>query len=195
MTLDPTNAPHQDVLTGPPTGLPDGPPPPLADELTGPAPTLQDAVLSGSPTPADDAPEVDAPPMTPEQIIGLVAEVSAFGLPPKIAEAYKDDYRNNPMVNLGVQMSGLADALAAYGLTSGGGKLPEWLSVALGISVLGYGVFTTRNKYVSQLEVPRVPEEGPDAGFGAAGVSTPLQATNLGFSHAGFQGGDSVAAP
>ncbi|MVN89381.1 hypothetical protein GO986_21840 [Deinococcus sp. HMF7620] len=122
--------------------------PPLPPELSGPAPSLADAAVEGTLKPSaavEDEPP--APPMTPAQIIGVVAELSAFGLPAGIADAYKEEYRSNPLVQLGVQMSGLTDALAAYGMTAGGGKMPEWLSVALGVAVLGYGVYTTRSKY------------------------------------------------
>lgn len=176
-----------DLPAGPPPAVPDDLPPPLPDELAGPPPTLSDAALSGPAPAAAAEQEVDAPPMSSEQIIGLVAEISAFGLPPAVADAYKEDYKTNPLVHLGVQMSGLADALAAYGLTSGGGKLPEWLSVSIGVAVLGYGVYSTRSKYapITQLEVPRVSEEVAAGGFDLAGGGTPVSTTNLGFAGAG----------
>ncbi|WP_034383159.1 hypothetical protein [Deinococcus sp. YIM 77859] len=176
---------------GPPPSVPDAPP--LAEELTAPpipGPTLADAALGTPPAPESGAPEVpDAPPMSPEQIIGVVAELSAFGLPQGLADAYKDDFKSNPLVAFGVQASGLADALAAYGLTAGGGKLPEWLSVSLGVVVLGWGVYTTRSKYVKPLEhAARPAEEVAGAGFAGAGHGTPLAATNIGFSGAGAGG-------
>ncbi len=157
-------------------------------------PTLNDAAISGIPTP--ETPVPNAPPMTPEQIIGVVAEMSAFGLPTGVAEAYKEDYKNNPMIQLGVQMSGLTEALAAYGVTAGGGKLPDWLSVALGVTVLGYGVYTTRNKYAPFQSVStsaEQTEENPVDGFSSAGLGTPIQTTNIGFGNASNTGGNSVA--
>lgn len=179
--------------SGPPPSVPEAPP--LADELTAPpvpGPTLADAALGTPPAPESGAP--DAPPMSPEQIIGVVAELSAFGLPAGLADAYKADFKNNPLVAFGVQASGLADALAAYGLTAGGGKLPEWLSVSLGVVVLGWGVYTTRSKYVQPLEhAARTAEEVAGTGFAGAGYGTPLSATNIGFHHSGDAGGGAVA--
>lgn len=170
---------------GPAPALPDAPP--LADELNSPVPgpTLAGAALGESVKPAEGAPEVpDAPPMTPEQIIGLVAEVSAFGLPQELAQAYKDDFKGNPLVALGVQFSGLADALAAYGLTGAGGKMPEWLSVSLGIAVLGYGVYSTRSKYVPAA-VPSPAEEGAAGGFAGAGFDPVVSSADFGFAGSG----------
>lgn len=187
--------------------FPPGPPPvmpaePLAAELGNsptaisgggfggaatPGPTLADAALSGAPEAAPSAPQApDAPPMSPEQIIGVVAELSAFGMPAGVAAAYKDDFKNNPLVAFGVQASGLAEALAAYGVTAGGGKLPEWLSVTLGIAVLGYGVYSTRSKYVQPLDhVARAAEEADGAGFAGAGFGPALSSADIGFSGTG----------
>ncbi|MXV18614.1 hypothetical protein [Deinococcus xianganensis] len=187
MTLIDSAAP---IPPGPPPVMPEAPPPPLPDEvLNGPAPTLNDVALPGSSQAAAQEDEPDAPPMTPEQIIGVVAELSAFGLPPELATRYKAEYKSNPLVQLGVQFSGLTDALAAYGMTAGGGKMPEWLSVALGVAVLGYGVYATRSKYAPQpFDDPAAAAPGADGGFAGAGISTPLQATNLGFSGSGAGG-------
>lgn len=187
----PTTAPQDLMPPGPPPAMPDTPPP-LAPEVAGPAPTLSDVALSGPAKPTEAEMEPDAPPMTPEQIIGVVAELSAFGLPGGLADAYKDDFKSNPIVQLGVQMSGLTDALAAYGMTAGGGKMPEWLSVALGVAVLGYGIHTTRSKYVPhQLQGDPAGEaaEAAGGGFAGAGLGTPLQTTNIGFSGTGTGGG------
>lgn len=179
--------------------MPDGAP--LAEELKPqtPGPTLAGAVVGDVASKKDAAPEEpEAPPMTPEQIIGVVAELSAFGLPAGLADAYKDDFKTNPLVALGVQFSGLADALAAYGVTGAGGKMPEWLSVSLGIAVLGYGVYTTRSKYVPhETQLPAATEAAPagDAGFAGAGYGAPLSQTDFGFSDAGQRGGDPLAAP
>lgn len=195
MTAATKLAPDTTVTLPPPGPLPELPDtPPLAPELTGP--TLSDAALSGAPASPAVQEEPEAPPMTPEQIIGLVAEVSAFGLPAGISQAYKDDFKENPIVNLGVHASGLAEALAAYGVTAGGGKLPEWLSVLLGVGVLGYGIYATRSKYVQPVQpFPAAAEETPAGDFGVAGVSTPLSTTNIGFSNAGFQGAGAVVTP
>ncbi|WP_168734696.1 hypothetical protein [Deinococcus sp. KSM4-11] len=175
---------------GPAPALPDTPPP--ADELNPtPGPTLAGAVVGDVPTKATAAApeEPEAPPMTPDQIIGVVAELSAFGLPAGLAEAYKDDFKHNQLVALGVQFSGLADALAAYGVTGAGGKMPEWLSVALGVAVLGYGVYSTRSKYVESLPTP-APEAatGAAGGFAGAGFGPSLSSADLGFSGAGEGG-------
>ncbi|WP_172418079.1 hypothetical protein [Deinococcus indicus] len=187
----PTTAPQDLMPPGPPPPMPDAPPP-LAPEVTGPVPTLSDVALSGPAKPTEAETEPDAPPMTPEQIIGVVAEFSAFGLPGGLADAYKNDFKSNPIVQLGVQMSGLTNALAAYGMTAGGGKMPEWLSVALGVAVLGYGIQTTRSKYVPhQLQGDPAGEaaEAAAGGFAGAGLGTPLQTTNIGFSGTGTGGG------
>ncbi|MCD0174748.1 hypothetical protein IHN32_02110 [Deinococcus sp. 14RED07] len=186
----PTTAPQDLMPPGPPPPMPDAPPP-LAPEVAGPTPTLSDVALSGPAKPTETETEPDAPPMTPEQIIGVVAEFSAFGLPGGLADAYKDDFKSNPIVQLGVQMSGLTNALAAYGMTAGGGKMPEWLSVALGVAVLGYGIQTTRSKYVPhQLQGDPAGEaaEAAGGGFAGAGLGTPLQTTNIGFSGTGTGG-------
>ena len=176
---------------GPAPELPETPP--LPPELSGP--TLGDAVVSGSPD-VQEADVQEQPPLSPEQIIGLVAELSAFGLPASVSTAYKDDFKSNPIVNLGVQASGLADALAAYGISAGGGKLPEWLSVLLGVGVLGYGIFSTRSKYGQPVQfIPTGTEETPGGDFAPAGVGTPLSTTNIGFTNSGFQGSGAVATP
>lgn len=110
-------------------------------------PTLGDAVIGGMESAlAPDA--VAAPPMSPEQIIGLVAELSSLTVPGAVKSAYKADYTSNELVRWGVDASGLAEALAEYGISAGGGKMPPWLSVILGTMALGYGIYATRSKYV-----------------------------------------------
>lgn len=178
-------SPAPEMPSAPPAELP-----PLADELAAvpmSGPTLADAALSSPPATSMGAPEEsEAPPMTPEQIIGLVSELSAFGLPAGLAAAYKEDFKSNSLVQLGVQFSGLAEALAAYGMTGAGGKMPEWLSVALGVAVLGYGVYSTRSKYVETLpDASRRAEEMGGAGFDPAGYSNPVPSSDFGFSGAG----------
>lgn len=182
--------PAPTIPLGPAPSLPDTPPTLVDETPSAGGPSLADAALDSAPETGAPLDAPDAPPMTAEQIIGLVAELSAVGMPPKVATAYKDDFKANPLVNFGVEASGLADALAEYGLTAGGGKLPAWMSVLLGVSVLGYGVYSTRSKYVQPDEhAPRAAEEAGADGFDIAGVSTPLSATNIGFSNAGNQGG------
>jgi len=155
-------------------------------------PTLSDAELGGAPASAEQVAAAD-PPMTNEQIIGLVAQLSAFGLPPELAAAYAADFTSNPLVQLGVQFAGLADALAEYGLTSGSGKLPAWMSVLLGVGVLGYGVYTTRGKYAPHTE-PAAAAPGTPGAFGIAGGGTPLQATDLGYGGAADAGSGASAS-
>lgn len=177
------------LSTDPFAGLPTAPLSP--DGLA--APTLQDAELDAFATPGSTpggAPLAPAPPpMTNDQIIGLVAQLSSFGLPPELAAAFADDFQANPLVQLGVQFTGLADALAEYGLTSGSGKLPAWLAVLLGVSVLGYGVYTTRGKYAPDTDSSAA-AAGAAGPFGFAGAGTPLQTTDLGYG--GSEAGNNV---
>jgi hypothetical protein len=153
-----------------------GMPPELTADLPPmPGPTLADAAslgpVSGGPGPA--APLVEeAEPLTNTQIIGLVSELTAFGLAPELAESYKQEFQSNALVNAGVQLSGLSNALAAYGLTSGSGTLPPWLSMIIGVSALGYGVYSIRSKYGPLPFGPAATELDPGpfdrAGLGAA---------------------------
>lgn len=126
-------------------------PPEIPEMPPADIPTLGDAVIGGAES-ALTPDAVAAPPMSPEQIIGLVAELSSLTVPAGVKSAYKTDYANNELVRWGVDASGLAEALAEYGISAGGGKMPPWLSVILGTMALGYGVYATRSKYVITVE-------------------------------------------
>lgn len=131
-------------------------------------PTLGDAVIGGMES-ALTPDAVAAPPMTPDQIIGLVAELSSLTVPGAVKGAYKADYISNELVRWGVDASGLAEALAEYGISAGGGKMPPWLSVILGTMALGYGIYATRSKYVITIDTEQFEQTENDAGTGVNG--------------------------
>ncbi len=176
-----TAATHAPIPNLPPIGdsnLFDSPAPTPMDVA---GPTLDDTTLGTPVAAGTPAVEQAAPAMTNEQIIGLVAQLSSFGLPPELAAAYAEDFQANSLVQLGVQFSGLADALAEYGLTSGSGKLPPWMAVLLGVTALGYGVYTTRGKYAPAPDTTAAAQGAADS-FGIAGGGTPLQAADIGYA-------------
>lgn len=144
-------------------------PPEIPEMPPADIPTLGDAVIGGAES-ALTPDAVAAPPMSPEQIIGLVAELSSLTVPAGVKSAYKTDYANNELVRWGVDASGLAEALAEYGISAGGGKMPPWLSVILGTMALGYGVYATRSKYVITVEqAEQFGQTENDHGFGSGG--------------------------
>ncbi len=129
--------------------------------------TLSDAVSSGAiPTGESETsppPEEPAKPMTTAQLVGAVAMFSSFGLPPEIAQSYKLDLEQDVTLNFLLEMLGLADALASYGIGAGGGKMPEWLKLILGTGVLGFFLYQKRVKY-EQIKAAPVVETGVSGG-------------------------------
>lgn len=156
-------------------------------------PTLNDAA-TGSDYQEHHAPEPEpeAPPLTNDQIMGLVAEVSSVGLKKDDSDAYKAEFMNNQMIKFGLDAAGLSDALAAYGINAQGGKLPEWLSLLLGVSVLGYGIYSVRGKYVAgEATATDVADFG---GHGPSNNANAEQDNNFKFNRASGGEADPVAS-
>lgn len=123
------------------------------DPVPTPLMTLEDAVTTPEASfaaPPEHVPhEEPVQPLTTEQIVGVVALVSKSGLPPDVGEAYKQDLENNQSLKQILDMVGLADALAEYGIGAAGGRLPPWASLILGVGALGYTIWSTRQKYAN----------------------------------------------
>lgn len=113
-------------------------------------PTLDDALEGAA---VNAAPPVSPEPikaMKPEALIKLIGDLTSLDLPPELAAAYKKDFSENPIVDMGVRFSGICEALAVYGMGANGGSLPDWLKVTLGLAALGAGVALTRGKYADK---------------------------------------------
>lgn len=118
--------------------------------LAGGVTTLEDAVTDTIPLEGEtpSAPPAEpAKPMTTAQILGALGMFSSFGLQPEEAASYRADLEGDMTLVFLLEMLGLADALASYGIGSGGGKMPDWLKVALGTGVLGFFLWQKRGKY------------------------------------------------
>ncbi|HEX2864576.1 MAG TPA: hypothetical protein VHN99_08395, partial [Deinococcales bacterium] len=109
--------------------------------------TLADTLGEAEQPVAPPAKPVKVEPMSTQQIMGLVALASSFGLQPADAEAYRRDFAGDVTIAWLLEMTGLASALAEMGVSADGGKLPPWLSALLGVGVLGYAVYTKRGQY------------------------------------------------
>lgn len=135
---------------------------------------LADAV-SGSAEPSESPAESHVPeaaaPFTDDDLIGLVAELSSLDLPADLREAYQEDFKNQQMVQFGVRLSGVSEALAKYGIGSGGGALPDWAKVLVGVGALAFGVATCRRKYA--------PIDVPDAEFANAAAESPDRSDSI----------------
>ena len=112
--------------------------------------TLEDTVGAPDAPTSPPAKPVKVEPMSTQQILGLVALASSFGLPPMDAEEYRADLTGDITILWLLEMTGLSAALAEMGVSADGGKLPPWLSALLGVGVLGYAVYTKRGKYAGQ---------------------------------------------
>ncbi|GEM45316.1 hypothetical protein [Deinococcus cellulosilyticus] len=136
-------------FNAPPT--PPGPPTPPDPTLPQ---SLADAALQGTSDPQHEEQEEpyveEAVPFSPDDLIGLVGELSSIDLPADQRQAYMAELAASPIVKMGVHMSGITDALAKYGIGAGGGALPDWAKVLIGVGALGYGVATLRRKYAPQ---------------------------------------------
>jgi hypothetical protein len=136
--------------------------------------TLEDAVTTDIPQseiPQEPPqPEPPAKPMTTTQLLGAVGMFSSFGLPPEVAASYRNDLENDQTLSFLLEMLGLADALAAYGIGAGGGKMPDWLKVILGAGVLGWFLYQKRGKYGTIAAAPVVDSDA-DGGSGFSGSS------------------------
>jgi hypothetical protein len=105
--------------------------------------------------PEPEAPEVKAEPISSEQILVLVAQISAFGLSPAESRAYIEGLTSDGMILLLLRMSQLEQTLADMGISLGSGKLPQWLSLTLGLGALGLGIWSHRSRFAS-VPAPRV---------------------------------------
>jgi hypothetical protein len=114
--------------------------------------------------------------LSADDILAIVASASAFGLNDRDAEAYMTGLQNDPMIRYGLRMSQLEKTLARLGLTMGGGELPTWLSVSLGLGVLGFGVYQHRSRY----------------GASTPAQFNPVQASEVADPEPGFDAGDLV---
>ncbi len=125
--------------------------------------------------------------LSADDILAIVASASAFGMNEREAEAYMTGLQNDPMIRYGLRMSQLEKTLARLGLTMGGGELPIWLSVSLGLGVLGFGVYQHRSRYGTS-EKPVQPDpvqasevdDGGPAGFDAGGLVDPEPSGQVG---------------
>jgi hypothetical protein len=122
--------------------------------------TLDDALTDALPTAGETEPqpqvEEPAKPMTTAQVLGAVGMFSSFGLPPEVAESYRKDLEGDVTLTFLLEMLGLADALASYGIGAGGGKMPDWLKVVLGTGVLGFFLYQKRMRYGGIASAPVV---------------------------------------
>jgi hypothetical protein len=134
--------------------------------------TLDDAISNVGPTPETMPPAPPPPAMTNQQILGMVALLSSMGLPSEVAESYKKDLTEDFMLSMFLEMSGLAEGLAEYGIGGGGGVMPAWMKVILGTAALGFFVWQKRAKYGSSAIGEPVEVKPENSGFdGAWGFS------------------------
>ncbi len=127
--------------------------------------SLDDAISNVGPTPETTPPAPPPPAMTNQQILGMVALLSSMGLPPEVAESYKKDLTEDFMLSMFLEMSGLADGLAEYGIGGGGGVMPAWMKVILGTAALGFFVWQKRAKYGSSTSAETVEPAAVNSGF------------------------------
>jgi hypothetical protein len=97
--------------------------------------------------PEPETPEVKPEAISSEQILMLVAQVSAFGLSPAESRAYIEGLTSDGMILLLLRMSQLEQTLADMGISLGSGKLPPWLSLSLGLGALGLGIWSHRSRF------------------------------------------------
>ena len=167
--------------------------PELPPELPA-APAFDLGAAEGSFTPPGEegkpAKAARVEPMSPEMLIGAVAQISSIGLGGATRQLYVAEFQNNPVVQLGVEMSQITETLAEMGFGAGGGKMPSWLSLALGLGALSAGVVMTRGKVQHHAQLPHysaeTPGAGSDSGSPVAGGAVASALTGLG--HLGTEG-------
>jgi hypothetical protein len=134
--------------------------------------SLSDTITDTPPNAPDAAPEPETPPQPPisnQQILGMTAMFSSFGLPPEVAESYRKDLTEDFMLQMFLEMSGLASGLAEYGIGGSGGSMPAWMKVVLGTAALGFFVWQKRAKYGSINQEPAPVAAGAgNTGFAGA---------------------------
>jgi hypothetical protein len=133
------------------------------DLKANPIETLEDAVSTDTPEPdptAQQPQEEAAKPFNTAQLLGAVAMFSSVGLPPEVAESYRKDLETDITLAFLLEMIGLAEGLAAYGIGAAGGKMPDWLKVLLGTGVLGFFLYQKRGKYGAIAAAPVVGADG-----------------------------------
>ena len=131
-----------------------------------PVVSLSQAVVEGEPKAEGERPRAETKPLKDEDLIAVIAQVSSIGLPPDLAEQYAKEISNDPLLNWGFGMIGMADALEKMGFNGSGQSLPPWMRVAGGLVVAGWVVMQTRGRYGQPLTDPANPGPGnstPDA--------------------------------
>lgn len=103
-------------------------------------------------TSADTKPE--GKPLKDDDLIAVIAQVSSIGLPPELAEQYAKDVREDPLLNWGFSMIGMAEALEKMGFNGSGQSLPPWMRVAGGLVIAGWVIVQNRSKYGQPLAQP-----------------------------------------
>jgi hypothetical protein len=125
--------------------------------------SLDEAVDSSAPaidpsgaTPEQRAAEREAlvptDALTADDIMGIVCAAGSFGLSDEDAKSFEESFMSDRILRTGLRMSQLEKTLAKMGITLGGGELPTWLSVSLGLGVLGYGVYSHRLRFAPKPE-------------------------------------------
>lgn len=159
------------------TTLPDAPTP---------APTLADAV-EGEQESEEQTVERSGKTLklSNRQIHGFVAGLSARTLPADVRKSYVEDFMGDADVMDALDAVDMAGALAEYGLTFNGGKLPPWMALIAGTAVLGFAVYSKRGKYVQDVELAPRPQQDPAGGrVDGGGAGTPGTALEFSVSPA-----------
>lgn len=135
--------------------------PRLTDDVSSnpvePVISLSQAVVGEAPEAKGEKPKAESKPLKDEDLIAVIAQVSSIGLPPELAEQYAQDVRQDPLLNWGFSMIGMAEALEKMGWSGSGQSLPPWLRVAGGLAVAGWVIVQTRGKYGQPLDNPTNP--------------------------------------
>lgn len=116
-------------------------------------PSLDDAALGAAPT-TETAPGPEgqaSAPMTTEQVVGVLAMLTSFGLPPERAEHYRKELEADGNLAFSLEVIEFADALAEYGIGNAG-KMPAWVRLLLGVGIVGFAVMAARGKYAKNTD-------------------------------------------
>ena len=115
-------------------------------------PSLDDAALGATPAVETAPPEGKTPaPMTTEQVVGVLAMLTSFGLSPERAEHYRRELEADGNLAFSLEVIEFADALAEYGI-SNAGKMPAWVRLMLGAGIVGFAVMAARGKYAKNTD-------------------------------------------
>lgn len=109
-------------------------------------PSLDDAAVGAAPATELPPEKKAAGPMTTEQVVGVLAMLTSFGLPPERAEYYRKELEADSNLAFSLEVIEFADALAEYGI-SNAGKMPAWVRLILGAGIVGFAVMAARGKH------------------------------------------------